>query len=90
LARIEKALPKERAFGIRCNSEEKDLSAAACDGGDYQHLVPILEAVFLIAEEADIFFVDIEVDEAANLAVLAAEVLAESRESALDIGNKLG
>ena len=54
MARIEKALPKERAFGIRCNSEEKDLSAAACDGGDYQHLVPILEAVFLIAEEADI------------------------------------
>src|SRR5579863_3120297 len=86
----QQALSKERAC---CDSDYvncADSAASAGDGGNDQHLVALLEAVLLISEKADVFFVDIEVDEAADLAVFSAQVLAEGGKAAFDLGDELG
>jgi hypothetical protein len=83
-----KALRGGRAINVSYDEDGRELAAAAGDGGDYQDLVIVFEVIFLVAEEADVFFVDIEVDEAADLAVFAAEVLAEGRELVLDLGDQ--
>jgi len=64
-------------------------AATARDRRNDQHFVPLLEAVLFISQKANIFLVHIEVDEAANLAVLAAQMLAKSRKAALHIGYQL-
>ena len=62
-----------------------NLATSAGDGGDNQYFVPFLKAVRLIAKEADVLFIHIEIDEAADRAVFAAQMLAQSRETAFDI-----
>src|ERR1700716_2778957 len=64
------------------------LSRATRDGGDEHDLVAILEGVGLAAEEADVFVVNVDVDEAAELAVFAFDLRGESRECLVDIGQK--
>ena len=65
-------------------------AAAAGDGGDHQHLIAVLEGILLVAEEADVFFVDIEVDEAAHLALLVAQMLSQGRKAGLDLRDQFG
>jgi hypothetical protein len=64
------------------------LSRATGYGGDEHDLVAILEGVGFAAEEADVFVVNVDVDEAAKLAVFAFDLGGESRECLVDIGQK--
>src|SRR5579875_426701 len=48
--------------------------AAAGDGRNDEYLVAIFKRILLVAQEADIFLVDVEVDEAAHLSGLIAQV----------------
>jgi hypothetical protein len=64
------------------------LSRAAGYGGDEHDLVAILEGVGLATEEANIFVVNVDVDEAAELAVFAFDLGGKSRECLIDIGQK--
>src|ERR1700675_2836260 len=53
---------------------------AAGDGGNEQDAVAILERGRFAAEEADVFFVEIDVEELADLALVIAHVTGERRE----------
>jgi hypothetical protein len=65
-----------------------DLSRATGYRGNEHNLVAILEGVGFTSEEADIFVVNVDVDEAAELAVFAFDLGGESRECQIDIGQK--
>ncbi len=54
-----------------CAVKEK-LLASPRNRRNNQHLIPFFEAVLLIPQEADVFFIHIEVDEAPNLPVFSA------------------
>jgi hypothetical protein len=78
-------------------SEEGNISGAVIAlpratgyGGDEHNLVAILEGVGFAAEEANVFVVNVDVDEAAKLAVFAFDLGRESRECQIDIGQKAG
>jgi hypothetical protein len=45
-----------------------ELGCSAGDGGDEHDLIAILEGVGFATEEADVFVVDVDIDEAAQLA----------------------
>ena len=64
------------------------LSGSAGDGGDEHDLVAVLEGVGFAAEEADVFVVDVDVDEAAELAVFAFNLGGESWECLVDVGEE--
>src|SRR5882757_5473959 len=66
------------------------LSRATRDGGDEHDLVAILEGVGFAAEEANIFVVNVDVDEAAELAVFAFDLGGERREGLVDVGEEAG
>jgi len=66
------------------------MSAAASDGGDEHYLVAVGELVGVAAEEADVFIVDVDVDEAAELAVLILDVLRERGELGVELGEQAG
>ena len=65
----------------------KTLSAAR-DGRNQHHFVAILKRVGLAAEEADVFVVYVDVDEAAKLALLILDLGGERREVLVDIGDQ--
>jgi hypothetical protein len=58
---------------------------SAGDGGDEEDAVAFLEGTGFAAEEADVFFIEVNVEELADLALIVADVAAEVRES----GSKL-
>jgi hypothetical protein len=64
------------------------LSRATGYRRDEHDLVAILEGVGLAAEEADVFVIDVDVDEATELAVFAFDLGGESREGLVDIRQK--
>jgi hypothetical protein len=64
------------------------LSRATGYRRDEHDLVSILEGVGFAAEEANIFVVNVDVDEAAELAVFAFDLGGESREGLVDIRQK--
>jgi hypothetical protein len=66
------------------------LSRAASYGGDEHDFVAVLEGVGFAAEEADVFVVDIDVDEAAELSVVAFDLGGERGECLVDISQKAG
>src|SRR5271154_6845184 len=66
------------------------LLAAAGDGGDEHDLVAVLEGVGFAAEEADVFVVDVDVNEAAELSVVAFDLRGERGESLVDVGQEAG
>src|ERR1700720_1826591 len=47
---------------------------AAGDGGDEEEAVAFLEGAGFAAEEAEVFFVEVDVEELANLALVVADV----------------
>ena len=53
------------------------LAGSAGDGGDEHDLVAVLEGVGFAAEEADVFVVEIYVQELANLALVVTDVATE-------------
>src|SRR5882757_10996239 len=66
------------------------LSRTAGDGGDEHDLVAVLEGVGFAAEEADVFVIDVDVNEAAELAVFAFDLRGEGRECLVDVGEEAG
>jgi hypothetical protein len=57
-------------------TRERDRLAAS-DGRDEQDAVAVLDGAGFAAEEADVFVVDVYVEELANLALVVADVAAE-------------
>src|SRR5260370_30975793 len=55
--------------------------AATGDGGDQEDTVAFLEGAGFAAQEADVLFVEVYVEELADLALLVAHVPRESREA---------
>src|SRR5713226_4710051 len=55
--------------------------AASGDGGDEEDAITFLEGAGFAAEEADVFFVEIDVEELADLALIVADVAAEIGEA---------
>src|SRR5258708_678446 len=66
------------------------LVGAAGDGGDEHDFVAVLEGVGFAAEEANVFVVDVDVDEAAELAVFAFDLGGERGEGLVDVGEEAG
>src|SRR5882757_2595079 len=52
-------------------------SATAGDGGNQKHPVALLERAGFAAKEADVFFVEVDVEELADLALVVADVARE-------------
>ena len=65
-------------------------SATSGDGGDEHDFVAVLEGVGLAAEEADVFVVDVDVDEATELAGFVFDLGGERGERRIDLGDKAG
>src|ERR1700689_3944419 len=57
------------------------LVGAASDGGDEEDAVAFFEGAGLAADEADVFFVEIDIEELADLAGIVADVLGEVGEA---------
>ncbi len=66
------------------------LSRTAGDGGDEHDFVAVLEGVGFAAEEADVFVVDVDVNEAAKLAVFSFNLGGEGWECLVDVGEEAG
>jgi hypothetical protein len=65
-------------------------AVAAGNGGDEHDLVAVFKLVGVAAEEADVFVVDVDVDEAAELAMLVLDVLGERGVPGVDLGEQAG
>jgi hypothetical protein len=70
----------EAADPTQQNISMEELLLAAGDGRDEENAIAFLEGTGFPAEEADVFFVEIDVEELANLALLIADVAREIRE----------
>src|SRR5215469_3074699 len=83
---------KRGQFGhvLPCTSPSNRLRAPTGDRRNHQHFVALLEPVLLIPQEADIFLVDVEVDEPPDLSVLSAQMLAQRRKAALNLCHEFG
>src|SRR5690349_1858171 len=64
-------------------------SAAAGDRGDDRHLVALLHGRLEVLEEADVLAGDEDVDEAAHLAGVVADALADAGVALLQLGEQL-
>lgn len=54
--------------------ESAGLAQTARDGWNQQNFVAFLEGIGLSAEESDVFLIHIDIEEAANLALIVAQV----------------
>src|SRR6267378_4192109 len=63
---------------------------ASGNGGDEENAIAFLEAAGFAAEEANVFFVEIDVEELANLALIVAHVSREIGESRGEFVQSLG
>src|SRR6516225_1765952 len=80
-----------RGFGEKGEKPHtSDLTAATRNRRNHQHFIPILKAVLLIPQKADVFLIHIEVDKAPDLPVVSTQMRPQRREPALDIGDQLG
>ena len=66
------------------------LLGAAGDGGDEHDLVAVLEGVAFAAKEADVFVIDVDVDEAAELAIFAFDLGGEGWKGLVDVSEEGG
>src|SRR5467141_2200299 len=55
--------------------------ASAGDGGDEEDAVAFLESAGFAAQEADVFFIEVDVEELADLALVVADMAAEIGEA---------
>jgi len=65
------------------------LVLAAGDGGDDADFVAVLERRLAVFEEADVLLVDIDVDEAAHLALVIHEAFLDAGEARLQFDDRL-
>src|SRR5262245_34700331 len=63
-------------------------SAASGDGGDDRHLIAALQSGLLAVEEADVLFVDVDVDEASQLPRLVHQAVSQARELPFEVVDK--
>jgi len=66
------------------------LLAAAGDGGNQENSIAFLQGAGFAAEEADVFFVEIHVEELADLALIVANVTREVRETGSEFVESVG
>src|SRR5580698_5037879 len=66
------------------------LVGAAGDGGHEEDAVALFEGAGFAAEEADVFFVEVDVEELADLAGLVADVFGEVGELGRQLGQRGG
>jgi len=67
--------------GIEPETSSPELLGSAGNGGDEENTIALLEAAGFAAEEADVFFVEIDVEELANLALIVAHMSREIGEA---------
>src|SRR5882724_371137 len=60
--------------GIQPETSPPELLGSSGNGGDKENAIAFLEAAGFAAEEANVFFVEIDVQELANLALIVAHV----------------
>src|SRR6266850_665317 len=65
------------AAGIPSEASSPELLGSAGNGGNEENAIAFLEAAGFAAEEADVFFVEIDVEELANLTLIVAHVARE-------------
>src|SRR5229473_4013375 len=63
--------------GIQPETSPPELLGSAGNGGDEENAIAFLEAAGFAAEEANVFFIEIDVEELANLALIVAHVARE-------------
>ena len=76
--------------GIQSETSSLELLGAASDGGDEENAVAFLEAARFAAEEANIFFVEIDIEELANLTLIVAHMAREIGEPCGEFVQSLG
>src|SRR5713226_9366889 len=64
--------------------------AASGDGGDEEDAITFLKGAGFAAEEADVFFVEVDVEELADLALIVTDVAPEIREARGEFVEGLG
>ena len=78
-------LPKPRLLHL-----QSILRRSARDGGHYQDAIALAELVVIAAEKTDVFLVDVNIHEAANLPGLVAKMFADRREALFNFAEKFG
>ena len=68
----------------------QSIGSTAGDGWDEHDFVAILEGVGVAAEKADVFVVDVDVDEAAQLAGFVLDLGGEGGKRSIDFSDKAG
>src|SRR5712664_3106753 len=76
--------------GIQPETSSPELLGSAGNGGDEENAIAFLEAAGFAAEEANVFFVEIDVEELANLALIVAHVSREIGEPRGEFVQSLG
>src|SRR6267143_4788742 len=76
--------------GIQPATWSPKLLRSAGNGGDEENAIAFLEAAGFAAEEANVFFVEIDVEELANLALIVAHVAREIGEPRGEFVESLG
>src|SRR5207302_8735205 len=71
--RADRVCSAEQTY-LFCENGARPLVTAACDRRHQQHLISILECVARATQESDVFLVHINIQEAAHLAGLVAQV----------------
>src|SRR6267378_4683048 len=89
LARTDEVEPT-RVAGIPSDASSAELLGASGNGGDEENAIAFLEAAGFAAEEANVFFVEIDVEELANLALIVAHVAREIGEPRGEFVESLG
>src|SRR6266403_3537107 len=76
--------------GIQPETWSPELLGSSGNGGDEENAIAFLEAAGFAAEEANVFFVEIDVEELANLALIVAHVSREIGEPRGEFVQSLG
>src|SRR5437879_12841812 len=76
--------------GIQPETWSPELLGSSGNGGDEENAIAFLEAAGFAAEEANVFFVEIDVEELANLALIVAHVARKIVELRGEFGQSLG
>lgn len=73
-----------------CGSRGETLYRPARDRRDEQHFIAFLKRVCLSAEESDIFLVNVDVQESANLSAVVSKVRLQLRKLLIEHGEEFG
>ncbi len=75
---------------LRMTDFERALNLAACNGGDDADFVAGLDGRFLVLEKADVLAVDVDVDEAADVALRVEQAFADAGIFLVERGEEFG